>query len=155
MAEGIHSFNVKRLNKKMIFHSNQSKRTLIYFPLFVLHINFHIVKTSFRNSLKYADITLVHEKDDSNYENNYRPVSILPSFSKAFEISLYGQIYGYTDHILSKAQCSFRKDYITQYSMFSVIEKWRGNLDEGGIYGALFTDLRSVWFYLLVAKTNW
>ena len=102
-----------------------------------------ILSKHLRNSLKHADITSIHEKDDSNYENNYRPVSILPSFSKALEISLYGQIYGYTDHILSKAQCGFRKDYSTQYSMFAVIEKWRGNFDEGGIYGALFTDLSS------------
>ena len=48
-------------------------------------------------------------------KNNYRPVSILPSLSKAFEKCLYDQIYAYTDSILSKAQCGFRKGYSTQY----------------------------------------
>ena len=54
---------------------------------------------------------------------------------------MYDQIYAYTDSILSKAQCGFRKGYSTQYSIIAMIEKWRRNLDQGGICGALFTDL--------------
>ena len=61
--------------------------------------------------------------------------------SKVFEKCLYDQIYAYTDSILSKAQCGFRKGYSTQYSIIAMIEKWRRNLDQGGICGALFTDL--------------
>ena len=61
--------------------------------------------------------------------------------SKAFEKCLYDQIYSYTDSILSKAQCGFRKGYSPQYSIIAMIEKWRHNLDQGGICGALFTDL--------------
>ena len=61
--------------------------------------------------------------------------------SKAFEKCLYDQIYAYTDSILSKAQCGFRKGYSTQYSIIAITEKWRGILDQGGICGALFTDL--------------
>ena len=103
--------------------------------------NFYIDKTSFPNGLKQADITPVHKKDDTNDKNNYRPVSILPSLSKAFEKCLYNQIYAYTDGILSKAQCGFRKGYSIQYSITAMTEKWRRNLDQGGICGALFTDL--------------
>ena len=55
--------------------------------------------------------------------------------SKAFEKCLYDQIYAYTDSTLSKAQCGFRKGFI------AMIEKWRRNLDQGSICGALFTDL--------------
>ena len=60
---------------------------------------------------------------------------------KAFGKCLYDQIYAYSDSILSKAQCGFRKGYSTQYSIISMIEKWRRNLDQGGTCGALFTDL--------------
>ena len=62
--------------------------------------------------------------------------------SKAFEKCLYDQIYAYTDSILSKAQCGFRKGYSTQYSIIAMIEKCRRNLDQGGISGVLyrFTD---------------
>ena len=94
--------------------------------------NSYIDKTYFPNSLKQADITPVYKKDEIN---------ILPSLSKAFEKCLYDQIYAYTDSILSKAQCSFRKGYSTQYSIIAMTEKWRRNLDPGGICRALFTDL--------------
>ena len=103
--------------------------------------NFYIDKTSFSNSIKQADITPVHKKDDTNDKNNYRPVSILPSLSMAFEKCLYDQIYAYTDSILSKAQCGFKKGFSTQHSVIAMIEKWRSNLDQGGICAVLFTDL--------------
>ena len=58
----------------------------------------------------------------------------------AFEKFLYDQNYFYTDNILSKAQCGFRKFYSTQYSIFVMIEKWKLNLYQDGICAALFTD---------------
>ena len=79
--------------------------------------NFYICKTSFPNSLKQADIIPIHKIDDTNHKNKYRPVSMLPSFEKC----LYDQIYTYTDSILSKAQCGFRKGYSTQYSVIAMI----------------------------------
>ena len=54
---------------------------------------FNIDKTSFSNSSRQADITSVHQNNHTNDKNNYRPVSILPSLSKAFEKSLYDEIY--------------------------------------------------------------
>ena len=103
--------------------------------------NFYIDKTSFPNSLKQADITPAYKKDDTNDKNNYRPGSTLSSLFKAFEKCLYDQIHAYTDSILSKAQCGFRKGYSNQCSIIAMTEKWRRNLDQGGIWGALFTDL--------------
>ena len=51
------------------------------------------------------------------------------------------QIYACTNSILSKTQCGFRKGNSSQYSIIAMIEKWRRNLDQGGICGALLTDL--------------
>ena len=58
---------------------------------------------------------------------------MLPSLSKAFEKCLYDQIYAYTNSIFCKAQCGFRKGCSTQYSIIIMVEKWRRNLDQGGI----------------------
>ena len=113
----------------------------LFFSVLSRMFNFYNDKASFSNSLKQADITPVHKKDDTNDKNNYRPVSILPSLSKPLEKCLYDQIYAYTDSIPSKAQCGFRKSYSTQYSIITTIGKWRRNLDQGGICRALFTDL--------------
>ena len=102
---------------------------------------FYIDKISFPNSLKQAEITPIPKTKDTNYKNNYRPVSILPSVSNAFEKCLYDQIYGYTDTIPFKVQFDFGKGYSTQYSLITMTEKWRRNLDQCSICRALFTDL--------------
>ena len=76
--------------------------------------------------------------------------------SKAFQKRLYNQVYACTDSIISKAQCGFRKGYSTKYSIIGMTEKWRRNLDQGCICGALFTDLSKVFDCLvhdfLIAK---
>ena len=80
------------------------------------------------------------KKDRENVEN-YRPVSILPVLSKAYERSMYDQIYAYLNKILSKCQCGFRQAYSTQHCLLIMTGKWRQCLDKGGISGPLLTDL--------------
>ena len=103
--------------------------------------NFYIDNNTFSNGLKKADIKPVYKKDDPFDETNYRPISILPALSKAFERCLYDQIYEYIDTILSKVQCGFRKGFSTQYSLIAMIEKCRKNMDEGKSGAVLLTDL--------------
>ena len=46
----------------------------------------------FPGSLKVANITQVHKKDEATDKENYRPVSVLPLFSKIFEKVIYGKL---------------------------------------------------------------
>ena len=59
------------------------------------------LKCDFPHSLKLAEITPAHKKDERTMKNNYRPVSILPAISKIFEKNMYNQIYAYIDKYLS------------------------------------------------------
>ena len=157
MAEVLKDLNEKKAKQENDITVKLNKENIELFSSVPSRMfNFYIDKISFPNSLKQTAITPVHKEDDANDENNCRPVSILPSLSKAFEKCLYDQIYTYTDSILSKDQCGFRKGYITQYSIIAMIEKWRRNLDQGGICGALFTDLSKAFdclvHDLLIAK---
>ena len=137
MAEVLKDLNAKKVKQENDIPIKLIKENIELFSSIVSRMfNFYIDKTSFPNGLKRADITPVHKKDDTNDQNNYRPVSILLSLFKAFEKCLYDQIYAYTDSILSKAQCGFRKGYSTQYSIIAMIK------DQGEICGTLFTDLR-------------
>ena len=72
---------------------------------------------------------------------NYRPISILPNVSKIYERCLYDQIATYFEHIFSRYQCSFRKGYSAQQCLLAMIEKWKKTVDNGGVFGALLTDL--------------
>ena len=47
----------------------------------------------------------------------------------------------YLDNILSKYQCGFCKGFNAQHCLVSMIEKWKESVDNGGVFGALMTDL--------------
>ena len=74
-------------------------------------------------------------------KENYRPISILPNVSKVYERCLYDQIATYFEHIFSRYQCGFRKGYSAQQCLLAMIEKWKKTVDNGGVFGALLTDL--------------
>ena len=95
----------------------------------------------FPNCLKLANITPVFKKGPRTSKNNYRPVSILPIFSKIFERLLSRQLSEFFDNILSKFQCGFRKGYGTQHCLLLMLEIWKGATDNNKALGALLTDL--------------
>ena len=86
----------------------------------------------------------------------YRPISILPSISKIFEIIIFEDISQYMSHILSPYLCGFRKGYSTQHCLLLMLEKWRKALDRRQNAGGLLTDLSkafdSINHDLLLAK---
>ena len=49
----------------------------------------------FPESLKTAQVTPVHKKEDTLTISNYRPISLLSVFSKILEKSMYNRIYSF------------------------------------------------------------
>ena len=105
-----------------------------------------------------ADITPVHKKGNKSMKENYRPVSILSSFSKIFEKIIYNDISKYMEDKLSPYLCGFRKGFSTQYCMIIMLEIWKKALDNKNIAGALLTDLSKAFdslnHELLIAKLD-
>ena len=112
----------------------------------------------FPNCLKLANITPVFKKDSRTSKNNYRPVSILPVFSKIFERLLSRQLSEFFDNILSKFQSGFRKGYGTQHCLLLMLEIWKEATDNNKAFGALLTDLSKAFHCLshdlLIAKLH-
>ena len=92
-----------------------------------------INSTTFPSILKLAVVTPL--------QNNYWPVSALPSQSIIFENTLYYQIAPYFEKIFSKYQTGFRKGFNSQDCLIEMIKNFRKSLDRGGKYAALLTDL--------------
>ena len=65
--------------------------------------------SNFPNSLKLADVTPAHKKDERIVKDNYRNVSILPPVSKIYEKEMFDQISACVDKYLSPLLCGFRK----------------------------------------------
>ena len=95
----------------------------------------------FPNCLKLANITPVFKKGARTSKINYRPVSILPVFSKIFKSLLSRQFLEFFDKILPKFQCGFRKGYGTQHCLLLLLEIWKGATDNNKSFSALLTDL--------------
>ena len=66
----------------------------------VLHetINYGIINSVFDDSMKLADLTPGHKKDETVSKHNYRPISGLPSASRIFERFIQGQIGNFMDN---------------------------------------------------------
>ena len=81
----------------------------------------------FPDSLKFANITPIHKKDEATDKENYRPVSVLPLFSKIFEKVIYDQLSQYLEKYLIGLLCGFRKAHSSQHALFKYYKHGKKN----------------------------
>ena len=101
----------------------------------------------------------IHKNKDKSDKSNYRPVSILSNYSKAYEKLIYNQLYQYFENILFPSQCGFRKGCSTQHCLIVLTEKFKEAINTGNKFGALLTDLSKAFdcfdHSLPAAKLHW
>ena len=153
------ALNKFRNHPSIIMIKNYGKQNSDYFAgYFCGNISQCISKSMFPRDLKLADVTPVYKNKSKNSKDNYRPVSILSNISKIYERCLYDQIQVFFESILSKYHCEFRRGYNSQHCLMTLIEKWKKSVDNGGAFGALFTDLSKAFnclsHELLIAKLD-
>ena len=78
----------------------------------------------FPESLKTAQVTPVHKKEDTLTISNYHPMSLLSVFSKILNKSMYNRIYSFLcKHKLENTkQFSFRFKHSMEHALISSIE---------------------------------
>ena len=69
--------------------------------------------------LKIARVVPLFKAGDKSIFSNYRPISVLPSFSKILEKLVYNRLIDYLSKykILSDNQFGFRKQHSTEYAL--------------------------------------
>ena len=91
---------------------------------------------------------------------NYRPISILPVFSKVFEEVAYTQLYDYLENnsILHKQQYGFRaKKSTTRSGHFAFLQYLYRHKDSGNVVFSLLINFRKSFcdrFKIACAKLN-
>ena len=95
----------------------------------------------FPDKLKEAQVTPLHKKSDPLLKTNYRPVSVLPIFSKIFEKIYEIQLTDYFDKIFNPFLCAFRRGHGCQTTLLRVLEDWREALDKNQYIAAVLMDL--------------
>ena len=97
---------------------------------------------------------------DKRQCENYRPISILPVVSKAFEKEVFRQVYRYLSEssLLSKFQSGFRPKHSTVTALIQMCDEWLENMDNGKLNGVVFIDIKkafdSINHRILLNKMN-
>ena len=105
---------------------------------FCFYFNKSLENGKFHNCLKLANITPVFKPGAHTSKSNYRPISILPVFSKIFEKLLSKKLLEFFDNILYIFQCGFRKRYETQHCLLLMLEIRKGATDNNKAFGSSF-----------------
>ena len=119
-----------------------SKKASIITP--IVHIcNISLFTGVFPSSFKLAKVIPIHKKDDTTIVSNYRPISILPSFSKVLERIVYNRLYEFLDShkSLNPEQYGFRRSHSTDLALLKFYDHVSSALAAGEHVIGVFMDL--------------
>ena len=79
---------------------------------------------TFPKSLKTAQVTPGHKKEETITISNYRPISLLSFFSKIFEKPMYNRIYSFLckHKSISTNQFALNTKHSTEHALISLIK---------------------------------
>jgi len=97
----------------------------------------------YADALKHAKIIPIFKTGEKTNISNYRPISILPCFSKLLERIMYNRLYEYfvKNNLLYQNQFGFRRGHSTEHALLCLSEKILNsfNLNQYGL--GIFIDL--------------
>ena len=97
----------------------------------------------FPTRLKYSQIVRIFKKGNKQELTNYRPISLLTSFSKIFEKVIYRRLYDHVTHykILANEQYGFKNNHSTDKAIYHLTNNILKVLDDNQLVGGIFCDL--------------
>ena len=95
------------------------------------------------DSLKIAKVVPIYKKDDAHVFSNYRPVSVLPSFSKILERLVFNRCVSFIDkqNIINDNQNGFRSGHSTYMAMIDLVDKLCNAVENTKQTVGIFLDL--------------
>ena len=105
-------------------------------------INTDLKRSGFFDSAKVASVRPIFKgKGERSEIKNYKPVSILNSFSKVYERFIHKNLMSSVTNFLSDFLSAYRKGYSTNHVLLKLIENWKTALDSNLFTGAVLMDL--------------
>ena len=95
-----------------------------------------ISKGVFLDNAKIASVYPIGKQcDDKNKVSNFRPISILNTFSKIYESVIKNQLISVLNNFFSPYLVAYRDSYSTQHVLIRLLEEWRENIDNNCTVG--------------------
>ena len=97
----------------------------------------------FPSSWKLANVQPVHKKNSRQLKSNYRPISLLPIFSKIFEKIIFDSMYGFLveNELISKHQSGFRPGDSTINQLLAITDEIFQSFENNAETRAAFLDI--------------
>ena len=106
--------------------------------------NLSFTEEVFPHELKIVQVLPLYKNNDPMLFNNYRPISILPFFSKLFERLMYNKLIDFIGkhQLLYQYQFGFRKNHSTFMALAVLLTKIAAALDNSEFAVWIFIDFR-------------
>ncbi len=121
------------------------KKLIPYIVVPLKHIfNLSLLNGVFPDSMKIARVIPLFKSGNTKEFSNYRPISLLPQFSKILEKMYHSRLMAFIDsnQILYKSQYGFRKQMSTSLAIIELVEEITNSLDNHEATVGVFIDLK-------------
>ena len=107
-------------------------------------VNYSFTSGTFPKELKIAKVCPIYKSGPQDSFSNYRPISILPSFSKIFEKAMYVRLEKYvlTKNILIANQYGFRTHHSPYMALLDFYDKISKSIENNLVSIGVFIDLQ-------------
>lgn len=108
----------------------------------------HIINVSFKTGvfphlLKFSCVTPLFKKGDTSSADNYRPIAILPAFSKLIERAIFNRLQCFllNSNVIYSKQFGFQKNKSTTHATFELTRHIFEAFDQRQFSAGVFCDL--------------
>lgn len=109
---------------------------------YICNLSFSVGK--FPDHMKIAKVIPLFKKGNKNHLSNYRPISLLPQFSKILEKLFVNRLNKFLNkyNILSNHQYGFRSNHSTATAIMELAEEITTAMDKHHYFVSIFVDLQ-------------
>ena len=112
----------------------------------------------FPDKLKITRVSPVYKAGDSSDLTNYRPISVLPCFSKILERIMYNHLFSHVsqEKMLYSKQFGFQSGHSTEHAILQlanqILESFENNLYTLGVFIDLLKAFDTVNYSMILKK---